>query len=173
MSSKEDTTPSVKQKIIKVGIQLFAENGYYKTTTTNIADAVGVSQPYLFHFFKKKEELYLAVLHQAKQRVIHTFKEVNASSPQLKEAMGNTFNHLLEEHRNEILLAMTAHTISEPVIREAVRQSFDEVHETLKYKFEQAGFTNPSQEANYFIGEGLLIALAESISLPKLLPRYR
>src|SRR5690625_1907421 len=173
MSTKKNTILNVKQQIINDAIQLFAENGYYKTTTTSIANAVGVSQPYLFHFFKKKEELYLAVLDQAEQRVIQTFLEVNVPPTQLKEAMGNTFNYLLDQHRNEVLLAMTAHTISEPVIRDAVRQSFDEVHETLEYKFKQAGYPNASQEANYFIGEGLLIALAESISLPKLLPRYR
>src|SRR5690625_2839546 len=173
MPSKEDTTPNVKQQIISAAIQLVAENGYYKTTTTSIANAVGVSQPYLFHFFKKKEDLYLTVLDQAKQRVIQTFKDVNSPPSKLKESMGNTFNYLLDQHRNEILLAMTTHTIAEPVIREAVRNSFDEVHESLRQKFKQAGFPNPRQEANYFLGEGLLIALAETINLPKLLPKYR
>jgi|SRR5690625_2537264 len=173
MSYKETTTPNVKQRIISAAIQLFAENGYYKTTTTSIANAVGVSQPYLFHFFKKKEELYLAVLDQAEQRVIQTFQEVDVPPSLLKKAMGNTFNYLLDQHRNEILLAMTAHTISEPVIRNAVRESFDGVHESLRQKFKQAGFPEPEQEANYFLGEGLLIAVAETIHLPKLLPKYR
>jgi len=173
MSTKKTTTPNVKQRIINAAIQLFAEDGYYKTTTTRIANTVGVSQPYLFHFFKKKEELYLAVLDQAEHRVIQTFLEVDVPPSQLKEAMGNTFNYLLDQHRNEILLAMTAHTISEPAIRDAVRDSFDRVHESLKKKFKQAGLPEPEQEANYFLGEGLLIAVAETIDLPKLLPKHR
>ncbi|MBD0384387.1 TetR/AcrR family transcriptional regulator [Paenibacillus sedimenti] len=67
--SKDETTSNVKQQIIQAAIQLFAEKGYYKTTTAGIANAVGVTQPYVFHFFRNKEQLYLAVLEQAIRRV--------------------------------------------------------------------------------------------------------
>lgn len=40
-----------KEQIIDKAVGLFAELGYYKTTTAMVAKAVGVTQPYVFHFF--------------------------------------------------------------------------------------------------------------------------
>ncbi|MFE0599940.1 MULTISPECIES: TetR/AcrR family transcriptional regulator [Paenibacillus] len=172
MSPKGDTLPNVKQQIIQAAIQLFADKGYYKTTTANIANAVGVTQPYVFHFFSNKEQLYLAVLEQAIQRVFQTFLNVEAPSDKLKEAMSQAFNELLNSHRNEILVTMMAYTIPETEIRDVVRKGFDQVYEQLKMKFLQAGYPDASREAKIFIGEGLLISLSETIQLEKLLPWY-
>jgi AcrR family transcriptional regulator len=149
---------------------LFAEKGYYKTTTTNIANAVGVTQPYVFHFFSNKEQLYLSVLDQAIQRIFNAFMNVEAPPNMLKEAMSQAFNALLDSHRNEVLVTMMAYTIPEPAIREVVRKGFDQVYEQLKMKFWQAGYSDAGREAKVFIGEGLLIALSETIQLEKLLP---
>lgn len=147
----------------------FAENGYYKTTTAGVARAVGVTQPYVFHFFKSKEELYLAVLEQATGQILQAFAEVEASANDLREAMGDAFGKLLVNHRNEILLTMMSHAVPEPAIRDVVRSGFEQVYEWLKFRFGQAGFANPGKEASVFIGQGLAIALAETVHLPNLL----
>ncbi|PGN38012.1 TetR family transcriptional regulator, partial [Bacillus cereus] len=49
-----------KEEILEAGLEVFAEKGYYNTTTALIAEKVGVSQPYIFRFFRTKEELFVA-----------------------------------------------------------------------------------------------------------------
>jgi Transcriptional regulator len=169
MSPREDQQ-SRKQHILEAAAALFAERGYYKTTTADVARAVGVTQPYVFHFFKSKEELYLAVLEQASKEIHRAFETVEAPPETLKEALGLAFVKLLEDHRNAIMLVMMSYVIPEPAVREFTRQFFDVVYDRLKARFEQAGFPNPGNEASAFIGTGLVISLSESVGLTKLLP---
>ncbi|MBO1001141.1 TetR/AcrR family transcriptional regulator [Pseudogracilibacillus auburnensis] len=172
MSQKHESTQSRQQQILAAAAQLFAEFGYYKTTTAHIARTAGVTQPYIFHFFKSKEELYLAVLDQATQRINYVFTEVNAPRDMLHIEMGNAFKELLESDRNEILLTMMAYTIPEPTIRDTARDIFSLIYDRVKSKLEQAGIPNADDEASRFIGQGLTIALAETVNLPELLPWF-
>jgi AcrR family transcriptional regulator len=169
MAPKEEASQNRKQQILEAAAALFAQSGYYKTTTADVARAVGVTQPYVFHFFKSKEQLYLAVLQQASQRILHTFSTTEAPPEQLPWAMGSAFANLLRSHRNEILLVMMAFTTPEESIREHCRREFDTVYERVKSRFEAAGIKNAGIEASDFIGRGLTIALAETLNLPKLI----
>lgn len=161
---------SRKEQILKAAAGLFAERGYYRTTTADVAREVGVTQPYVFHFFKSKEELYLAVLDQASAQISQAFRSVEAPMNQLWEAMGSAFKQLIEHNRNEILLVMTAFTIPEPAVRAYTRHNFDQVFEQVKARFAQAGYPDAEEKASIFIGQGLTIALAETLDLRKLTP---
>lgn len=172
MSTIEETAQTRKEQLLKAAATLFSEKGYYKTTTADIAATVGVTQPYIFHFFKSKEELYLAVLDKAFKQIMETFTTVEESQEELKNSMGEAFAHLLSIHRNEILLVMMAFSIPEPAIRDCAQQQFASVYEQVKNRFEQASFPDADEQARAFIGQGLTIALAETLNLPKLLPWY-
>ncbi|MBB3113283.1 AcrR family transcriptional regulator [Paenibacillus phyllosphaerae] len=169
MTPKDTAAQNRKEQILEAAAALFAEFGYYKTTTAEVARKVGVTQPYVFHFFKSKEELYLAVLKQATDRIVHAFTITEAPPEQLPEAMGEAFFELLSNYRNEILLAMMAHATPEPAVREFTRSVFDQVYDRVKQRFENAGIPDAGRKTSIFIGHGLMCALAESIQLPKLL----
>jgi AcrR family transcriptional regulator len=49
-----------KTKIIKAGLDLFNEKGYYKTNTMEIANAAGVSTGTIYSYFKDKKDIYFA-----------------------------------------------------------------------------------------------------------------
>jgi AcrR family transcriptional regulator len=170
MTPKDEAALNRKQQILEAAAALFADSGYYKTTTADVARAVGVTQPYVFHFFKTKEKLYMAVLEQASQRILHAFSTVEAAPEELPETMGKAFAELLTSHRNEILLVMMSFATPEPSIREYTRREFDNVYERVKMRFEEAGLPDAAHMASNFIGQGMLIALAETVNLPKLLP---
>lgn len=169
MTPPKEDAQNRKQQILESAAALFAESGYYKTTTADVARAVGVTQPYVFHFFKTKEELYLAVLKQAQSRILHAFTTVEAAPEELAEAMGAAFSQLLENYRNEILLVMTSFATPEPSIRDFCRGEFDAVFEGVKSRFEAAGIPDPAMQASDFIGRGMMCALAETLGLPKLI----
>lgn len=157
-----------KEVIIEKAVGVFAERGYYKATTAMVAKEAGVTQPYVFHFFANKEELFKAVIDRAFGRIYDTFSEVQAPADQLIETMGHAFEQIMETHRDEILMVMQAHAISDEGIREHVRKLFATIFESLTLKFENAGVPNPKSTAAQFIGTGLLITLAEVLDLPQL-----
>ena len=51
-----------EEVILESARRLFAEQGYTATTTRQIADAVGVRQPALFHYFGKKIDIFLRII---------------------------------------------------------------------------------------------------------------
>ncbi|RKN79078.1 TetR/AcrR family transcriptional regulator [Paenibacillus ginsengarvi] len=164
--AKEDR----KQQIIEAAISVFARQGYYKTTTALIAEAVGVTQPYVFHFFKTKEELFIAVLQQSVRRIASVFKEVEAPPEQLMDRMGEAFNQLLLSHRDETMLSMQSFTVPEPAIRQQSRDGFAFIHHVVQDKFEKAWLPQPAASAASFIGLGLATILAEVLELRELMP---
>lgn len=171
MTPRDDATSATrKEQILDAAAELFALQGFYKTTTALVAKTVGVTQPYVFHFFKTKEELFLAVLDRGYRRLVHAFAAVKSPPEELVHRMGGAFEDLLVTHRNEILLVMQAYAIPEPAIREEVKSKFAEIHRMVGDRFAQAGIPNAPGEAGMFIGTGLLIALSQILELPKLLP---
>jgi AcrR family transcriptional regulator len=170
VSPKEEIAASRKEQIMQHAAALFASQGYYKTTTAHVAEEVGVTQPYVFHFFKTKEQLYLAVLDRAFHRVQHAFDSVDAPPDQLSNRMGEAFNSLLGTHRNEMLLLMQCFATPEPAVRDFAQATFSQVYESVKERFEKAGVPNASFEASIFISCGLIITLSKVLNMPKLSP---
>ncbi|TVX95969.1 TetR/AcrR family transcriptional regulator [Cohnella terricola] len=170
MSPKEEIAASRKDQIMNSAAALFASQGFYKTTTAHVAEAVGVTQPYVFHFFKSKEQLYLAVLERAYERLHRAFSAVDAPPEELAHKMGLAFNTLLESYRNEILLLMQCFTTPEPAIREYSRRTHSRIYNTVKTRFKTAGVPKPGTEASIFISCGLIITLSEILELPELSP---
>lgn len=52
-----------RQEILRTALQAFADQGYRATSMREIADAVGLSQAGLLHYFRSKNELLAEVLH--------------------------------------------------------------------------------------------------------------
>ncbi|WP_379126856.1 TetR/AcrR family transcriptional regulator [Paenibacillus sp. sgz500958] len=170
MSPKEDISLNRKEQILESAAALFATQGYYKTTTAHVAEAIGVTQPYVFHFFKTKEQLYLAVLERAYERMEYAFKQVEAAPEKLCEVMGDAFVALLDTHRNEMLLLMQSSSHSEPGIRQTAKEKYARIYDFAFERFEGAGIPDPAAEARRFISYGLMITLSATLDLPQLMP---
>ncbi|MCJ8007050.1 TetR/AcrR family transcriptional regulator [Lederbergia wuyishanensis] len=165
MVAREDK----KELILDNAVGIFAENGYYKATTALIAKAAGVTQPYVFHFFKNKEELFIAVIDRASKRIYEAFSGVDAPADQLMDTMGHEFMKMMKTHKDEIILVMQSHAISETVIRDHVKEKFRLVHELVTEKLKMAGYPNPEAGATQFLGIGFLVTVAQVLELPQLL----
>ena len=165
MANKEDR----KEMIIEKAVGVFAERGYYKSTTAMVAKAAGVTQPYVFHFFSNKEELFKAVIDRAFSRIYDVFAEIEAPAEKLIETMGQSFARMIQTYRNEVLMVMQAHTIPEVGIREHVRELYRKIFGLIASKFERAGIENAKGAAAHFIGNGLVITVAEVLNLPELI----
>lgn len=61
-SPRRTTRAPTRERILFVAANLFAQHGYHGTSTRQIADAVGIRQPSLFHHFPSKAGIAEALL---------------------------------------------------------------------------------------------------------------
>lgn len=54
----------IEQEIYTQAIKLFAERGFAGTSFQDIADAVGLTRPALYHYVKSKEDLLARIVHE-------------------------------------------------------------------------------------------------------------
>src|SRR6476659_5560006 len=53
-----------REEILTTALDVIARNGYRRTSVKELADAVGLSQAGLLHYFSSKEELFQEVLRK-------------------------------------------------------------------------------------------------------------
>ncbi|MBY0218380.1 TetR/AcrR family transcriptional regulator [Paenibacillus illinoisensis] len=171
----KDTTASVNRRndIISAAIDVFAEIGYYRATTAQVAERAQISQPYIFRFFKTKEALLLSALEVSWARVIDSFRQVveTAASDQLERELIEAYEKILESHQSEILLQMQAQTIQEDVIRQAMQKGFSEVRTMVLKAFSQAGIAEAKQRTLIFLAIGMLCNVSIALDMPELKER--
>jgi AcrR family transcriptional regulator len=57
-----------RKRIMEVGVQVFAENGYHQTTMDDVAKELNVSKGTLYLYFNSKEELLKAITERFQDR---------------------------------------------------------------------------------------------------------
>jgi AcrR family transcriptional regulator len=60
-----DPESNKKEQIVREAIRLFCEKGYEATSVRMIVEAVGVSKPVLYYYFKNKEELFRHIIESS------------------------------------------------------------------------------------------------------------
>ena len=68
--NRESRTGNQREKIITVASRIMSQKGYKGASLQEISDLVGIHKTTIFHYFKNKEELLLAVLRIAIENVI-------------------------------------------------------------------------------------------------------
>lgn len=69
---KQTRSIETKEKILKTALKLFCENGFYKTTTNQIAKQASVPIGSLYSYFKNKDMILLEILADYDQSFLDT-----------------------------------------------------------------------------------------------------
>ncbi len=166
------TTASANRRtdIVSAAIEVFAEIGYYRATTAQVAERAAISQPYVYRFFTK-ESLLAEALTVSWQRVLRAFEAVIAASTpeKLEEGLIRAYEDIMASHRSEILLQMQAQTIREEPVRDAMRQGLENVRARVMLAFEQAGFADAEKRTSDFLARGMLCNVSMALDLPGLM----
>lgn len=160
---------SRKEEILESSLIVFAKRGYYNTTTALIADKAGISQPYVFRFFKTKEELFVAALDRAFDRIIQTFKRVEASPEQLVTKMIEAYEELSVSNPNEIALQVIGISVQEEAIQNTVKKGMSSIRSYTLERFHSAGIKNAESEVTTFQARGMLCNISHFLDLPELI----
>lgn len=94
MISQSNSTDKQKS-ILAAALKLFVEFGFHGTPTSKIAQAAGVSNGTLFHYYKTKDELVIALYTDIKTRLGDYVAANTPDSKDLKELMRTNYLNTL------------------------------------------------------------------------------
>lgn len=153
-----------RQAIIEAATELFGQRGYHGTTTDQVAQAAGISQPYVVRMFGTKEKLFLEVLDRALETLFGAFRAAipDPGDGTLRQMrLGSAFVDLVGSvglHRTLLHAFVSG---NDPVIGAAARRGFIGIYTLLR---DEAGFT--PEEIQQFLGYGMLMSVLLGIELP-------
>ncbi|RJE85090.1 TetR/AcrR family transcriptional regulator [Paenibacillus sp. 1011MAR3C5] len=160
-----------RDDIVAAAIEVFAELGYYRATTAQVAEKADISQPYVYRFFTK-ESLLVAAIELSWERILRAFQQVirdTPSSERLEISFIRAYEAIMESHRHEVLLQMQAQTITEPVVREAMQAGMNQVQTLVRDAFQQAGFADVEERTSDFLARGMLCNVSMALEMPQLM----
>ncbi|AFC30113.1 TetR/AcrR family transcriptional regulator [Paenibacillus mucilaginosus] len=169
----EAASVSRREEILEAAVSVFAQWGYYKATTAHVAERAGISQPYVFKFFKTKEELFTAALQRAFGRIRRVFDGVQAPREALLGKMIAAYEGLMTTHHQEIVLQVHGQTIPEEGIRETMRTGLREVWSQVENKFREAGLPDPEVLTSTFMANGMLCHVSAVLGMPEIKPVHK
>ncbi len=138
-----------KAKILNAALQLFANEGYYATSTSKIAKQAGVSEGLIFRHFNNKDGLLQAILEEGENRLrallFDVIMETEAKQIIRKaiEMPGNVdksdFDFWRLQHKLKWELEISHDNIMEPLLL------------ALTNAFRKLNYESPETEANIII----------------------
>jgi AcrR family transcriptional regulator len=64
-----------REQLLDCAASLFAEHGYARATTSQIARAAGVTEPIIYRHFKSKRDMYIALIKRTGTQTLEQWKQ--------------------------------------------------------------------------------------------------
>ncbi len=74
-----------EEKILDGALEIFSRYGYRGATVDQIANASGMSKPNLLYYFRRKHDIYVAVLRRTLEMWLRPLEEIKASGDPAEE----------------------------------------------------------------------------------------
>lgn len=158
------TADERRHEIVLAAVIEFARSGLAGTSTEQIAERAGISQPYLFRLFKTKKALFIAAINHGFDRVEENFELAanGLSGAEALEAMGMSYYDYLQ-HTDFLLLQLHAYAASsDEEIRVEVARRFNALADYISAR------TGASEiELGAFFSMGMLLNVAAALGLQR------
>lgn len=151
--------------IVQAAVGLFAERGFRGTTTRELAAAVGVTEPVLYHHFKTKRDLYSAIIEGKAREGARKFAAL--LRPYMEACddrgfFGNLAEHILQRYSEDpafvrllLFSALEGHELAEMFYRRRVSGFYKKlVTAYIQQRIKQGAFRrmDPMVAARAFAG---------------------
>lgn len=155
------TAEERRAEILDAAVTEFAAHGLRGASVEDMAERVGVSQPYVYRLFGTKKDLFLAATGHVRQRVLSAFGQGAAAGQDgALEAMGQSYNRQFFR-REEMMLLLQGFAASEdPEVKEAMANGFAEI-----WRFVQEAAGTDDEETWNFMAAGMMLTIDAAIDL--------
>lgn len=96
-----------EKHIIEIGMKLFAEQGYYKTSIQDIATSAGISKGAFYLHFSSKETFMVCSIQHFHDKIVRKIKSVNHKSCTPKECLAKQITEITKyiyQYRDFIIM---------------------------------------------------------------------
>jgi AcrR family transcriptional regulator len=131
MTTTRQTAGERREAVLAAATEAFARGGLHGTSTEQIAEAAGISQPYLFRLFGTKKRLFLATIERCMADTLELFRDAagDLRGEAALEAMGAAYVTMVTTDRTRLLTQMEAYAAcDDPEVREAMRAGYGKLH---------------------------------------------
>ena len=101
---QQKRSEKTREKILNTALELFCKNGYYKTSTNEIAKAAGISVGHLYFYFPNKKAIFLEILdryHRSFMQIHKTFlKGINDFQVDPEIFIKKVIEAVIKNHEN-------------------------------------------------------------------------
>ena len=156
---KRVPAPERRADVLREAIEVVARDGMHGASTAEIARRAGISHAYLFRLFPSKDELMIAVSHEAghrmHERMVGVGEAAKARGEDPLEAMGAEWVELLRD-RTMLRVSLQAIAAAEliPALGEHLRASWERVITDI----ERISGADPDR-VREFVAEGMLLKI--------------
>lgn len=130
-ATTRQTADERREEVLRVAQEAFARRGLHGTSTEEIAEAAGISQPYLFRLFGTKKKLFLAAVERCLADTLELFRAAagDLRGEEALDAMGDAYVAMVLNDRTRLLMQMQAYAgCDDPDVREAMRTGYGKLH---------------------------------------------
>ena len=142
-----------KQQILDAALEIFAKNGYYKASISQIAKEANISKGLLYNYFQNKEELLTEVMSDGIVYLLRGYGK-RTDEPfknQLKQMIEQSFEMMDEDQRHwKLYFSTMMQAEVQALVMGDLMEVLMPVFENLANIFAEIGFENHFQEAQLF-----------------------
>jgi AcrR family transcriptional regulator len=164
-------TEAKRSDILDIAASVFLEQGFARTSMSEIAARLGGSKTTLYGYFRSKEELFVeVVVAEALKELLPVFEEIDENAANLRDALMPVGEKLVT-----FLLTPDAIAAHRMVMSEAGRSNFGQLYYSngrqrglgyLSAFLERASKIGKIRPCDFVIAATHLVALIESELLP-------
>ena len=129
--TERKTAAERRQTVLEAATIAFARGGLHGTSTDDIAQAAGISQPYLFRLFHTKKQLFIATVERCMSETLELFRVAagDRRGEDALRAMGRAYQEMVIGDRSKLLSQLQAYAAcDDDEIRAAMRRGFGQLH---------------------------------------------
>lgn len=100
-----------RRQLLEVALKVFAQQGFFVTSMSDIAEAAGVTKPVLYQHFRSKRELYGKLLTEVGDQIQDAITKAVASAHSPREQVEQGFAayfRFVDDHRDAFRLFYTS-----------------------------------------------------------------
>ena len=143
-----------REATLTAAAAVFARQWYHGATTERVAQAAGISQPYVVRMFGSKENLFLAVVDGCLEAVLDAFRAAldDGQPGTVASRLGAAYRALATEDGVHLIVMQSYMLGADPVVGPVARDGFTRI---LHFLVEEAGLSESAAES--FLAKGMLI----------------
>lgn len=130
---RERRRTETREKLFRVAMQLFAERGFFETTTEDITNAADVGQGTFFNYFPTKQHVLTVLTEKQMEKVARAREEAEAGKTPIYDVLRELMHRIAQEPGKSQALTRSLMTalLSNDQVRQFTRETLGRGRENL------------------------------------------